>query len=923
MKLLALAAITATTFGAYEQPSKYNNDYGYKADQSGYKAEPSYNNHQSGYGYKAEPAYNHGYDEKSGYKADTGYGYQAEASYGTPAPYGAPAYSPEADPKAEWDQYWSNIALCKAEFSLNECFLECNNVKQFLNERRLQNCVTSFVRGLCGAISEKRIQKCDNGRVSITTDNCQTSAYADALLKLDQMGQNFQIKVRGRFKHEIWNFASVELALKVNNQLADCATEALLYYLSQCAKHHFFDHADAQCVEDHLENAECGFAVEDGERFDIQHLLDLLALKDDVKAYKYIKKYYGAYKHDEDEVLDALEELAEEFLVPSKDPFIIQAEYSKHKLRAGLDVCPVDYLTMNHGYDQYKIPGLPENCVAFHFRRDGPKYKPFEKESEEESKVSSRASKAPARPSKGGYALLEDAEPKPESKASAEKEEYDLDPLTPKKGIYHKCEEHYYFSKALYILTGHDIGNICYTIDGYSIKFLESGNEEELDYEWIHQELATQTLLEDSAYVEAKPKPSGKPSEPKSEPKPELADVVPPGLATCYRASWRAQKTCVSHLSEWRMKVRCCKSYAQAKKFYTKPVAKPTYKNEQYYNNGNHYNQNDQYYKQQPQPKGNYYHQEPQQSNYYKEQPKYLLEEEYAQPTKAYYGDHNYGYQQQDGYKQQQPQGYGYQQEQYPQQKQEYGYQQQANHYPEEQKYPKQEEKYAPAHYEKYSSKVYEFTKVIKSNKDHGTIVKYEEGNPVPMDNQDLIDEYKKWAEALLEARKTAQNITNNTDEYYKVLHKYKYGKHHVSYAQKFDLPNATYEHRKGFYLGGNHYARETCESLKIDIDFDAVIPLVTGKCLPQSCILSQYAACVDNPRAHYKSYKPAYKPSPYHQPYNNYYAPSAVYYRNLLSSSNDSILSFASIGFVAGVVVVALIQFVVSKRSTTTMNAL
>lgn len=232
--------------------------------------------------------------------------------------------------------------------------------------------------------------------------------------------------------------------------------------------------------------------------------------------------------------------------------------------------------------------------------------------------------------------------------------------------------------------------------------------------------------------------------------------------------------------------------------------------------------------------------------------------------------------------------------------------------------YDKPQLEHAPAPYETYSPEVYEFTKVVKSNTDNGTIELYSEGTAVPMENEDLTSEYNQWANALLEAKKAAENVTNNSSELYQVLHNYNYGYKEVSYAQKFNLPNITSgHHHEKYYLGGDKYARETCESLNIDLDFNAVIPLMTGTCQPQSCILSQYAACIENPRDEHKNFK-----KPVH--YNYYTAPllPATYGRSLLSSPQDSILSYASVGFIVGVVVVALIQFVLSKRSTpTNMN--
>lgn len=360
----------------------------------------------------------------------------------------------------------------------------------------------------------------------------------------------------------------------------------------------------------------------------------------------------------------------------------------------------------------------------------------------------------------------------------------------------------------------------------------------------------------------------------------ERTEIVPPEFATCYTASWRNQKTCVSHLTEWQMNVRCCKSYAQAKEDNTPKVyvtKAPLYA----------VPPPQQYYSTQAPP---YYQQSAPQSYY---QPQSLLEDNYETQAPAYvpptYVQPTYTA----------PQAY------------EPTYVQPT--YTAPQAY---EPTYASPTYDTYTPEVYEYTHTVVSNIDQGTIVEFSEGG-VLIGNGDLVVKYNEWADDLLEAKERAENVTENATEYLTVLKKLYYQKHVEvhDYSRTFELPKV--RTHKGYYVGNDHHSKNTCERLSIDIDFGQVIPLVVGHCYPQSCLLSQYVSCIENPADDYKRFRPTY---PQQQAAPVYYQQqvSASTYRTLMSAEGSSVMSLATIGFVAGVVVVALIQFVSSGRSET-----
>lgn len=89
------------------------------------------------------------------------------------------------------------------------------------------------------------------------------------------------------------------------------------------------------------------------------------------------------------------------------------------------------------------------------------------------------------------------------------------------------------------------------------------------------------------------------------------------------------------------------------------------------------------------------------------------------------------------------------------------------------------------------------------------------------------------------------------------------------------------------YYVGDDAAAVKIGETLHIDLDFSAVVPLVSGKCFPQACVLSQLASCMDEPDAvytydpplpEYKGqsgntyYADAYVAQPINHGYNGYY---------------------------------------------------
>jgi len=57
-------------------------------------------------------------------------------------------------------------------------------------------------------------------------------------------------------------------------------------------------------------------------------------------------------------------------------------------------------------------------------------------------------------------------------------------------------------------------------------------------------------------------------------------------------------------------------------------------------------------------------------------------------------------------------------------------------------------------------------------------------------------------------------------------------------------------------YLGETYTTTYIRDELNIKLNFNRIVPIVSDKCYPQACILSQLASCIDQPETNYENYK-------------------------------------------------------------------
>ena len=794
MKFTTVLCVTASIAAQdyHNQPQQYDKpqqDYQYQQhDNRQYQHQPQYR----------EPYHEPQHDYQKDYVRDD---YQPrDKDYAPTKAYKKKSYEDES--KENFDQFWNNLVLCDAEYDLYSCLLDCNDRHTFFNEKRIADCTVKFVSGLCGTLKATK-SKCDNGYIKLDEDNCPTAGFADSLLVFNKMVTDLNSALGVTPSYDPWVYTTIQMAITATRSNADCVITSFFNFLNQCATSNYISSHDIQCVEKHLSDSNCGFAAEDPEGWNLPYLIERYGLAGAEKVISKLKHGYG-YKKDE-EVIPALQKVLES--IADEDAHGIHSvttAYDYHTTRSSVNVCPQNWISMNENFATDGSEAIPLEAVAFHFPANGT--------------------------------------------AEFESAEVPLDPITDHT-IYNTCEKYFEATKEIYNASA-DVnpGDICVSINGYDLHFIESDQTVPLYYEEID---------------------------------------FTSGSEQCYKASWDEAKSCSSHLTEWQMSVACCKSYASV-------VADNAPKKHDKY---------DQY------------------SEYGYE----LLDEEEPQ-----YYDRQY--QQQQSYQQQQqyhePQPYHQQQQQY--------------HEP-------QPYYHKPA-VAKISRKALVFEHVVKSNSNEGSLARIDDADAVAgtipqrvvagfdrlnaelKDKCESIDFTKIYKYgALYYLQKFCEGVAHTAD----AIEAHDNPSDLLS-AGRYDAPHVEVEYKvkkHPYYVGESYASKMTCSTLEIHLDFNSIVPLVSDQCFPQACVLSQLASCMEIPEKEYSSYGYDYVNEPYgnsnsqyyheqqqyHEPahHSSGYGSSSYGYQALLAAKagQGSVAAFASIGFVAGVAVIAIAQAVINQR--------
>ncbi|KAG9403328.1 hypothetical protein AC1031_005973 [Aphanomyces cochlioides] len=153
------------------------------------------------------------------------------------------------------------------------------------------------------------------------------------------------------------------------------------------------------------------------------------------------------------------------------------------------------------------------------------------------------------------------------------------DPITPPQGIRDTCE-HFYTLSLIAFFAGVGTGDYCYSIDKYTVEFVESGEVQDLSYTPVTPtgnncsnptKGADFSALSDIAYSAITT--FNTPNTPNATLVNAsntllysqawiLASNTPDECAPAYTVSWPDPSYCPRHLARFRMHTRCCRSFA-------------------------------------------------------------------------------------------------------------------------------------------------------------------------------------------------------------------------------------------------------------------------------------------------------------------------------------------------------------------------
>ncbi|EQC32836.1 hypothetical protein, variant [Saprolegnia diclina VS20] len=498
---------------------------------------------------------------------------------------------PLAKGEKEFNQFWSSAKFCDAELALTECLIQCNVITDFASSSRVAKCIQRFSNTLCPTLPA---DGCDTGRVTLSPQNCSSDAVVAAMYTIGEIQKttigNEKAPVDLYKADNPDSFSAIKLAVTMQALVnyGNCVGGSLLNYADKCNAQNFFNSNTNTCVNDILATCNGKATNEATTRNPIQ-LGDILTTpkvlpgpptttvspslaflsEDDASKERLSANDYIRDHHTEDakevEKLSALIKGAD--AIEYRKVEVTITEHKSSENEAGLSVCPNSYTPLNYRLPfakafkpemfsavggipasvvPYDVPGFPLDDIAFHFPAQtfDPKTLTWK----------------PAVYAKGTANQFPEGTP--------------LDPLTPKGGIRDTCEK-FHFLSMLAWFAGEDTGDYCFTIDGYTAEFVESGEVHPLSWDEVQVESRcsdTQALTARQNAIKAEVTVL------KTAPKDAInalstklavdqsallgVAVATPGCASCYNIKWRDPAYCPRHIARFGMQLRCCKSFA-------------------------------------------------------------------------------------------------------------------------------------------------------------------------------------------------------------------------------------------------------------------------------------------------------------------------------------------------------------------------
>ncbi|KAG9413863.1 hypothetical protein AC1031_013072 [Aphanomyces cochlioides] len=840
----------------------YGDDQGYD-NSDDYDSQPSYNT-KSSYGskdsYGSKPSYSKDSSygsNKPSYSKDTSYGskpsksasYDSGSGYATAPSYGKKTTSaPKAttDPvKRHFDQFYDNLQYCTAENALEQCIISSDSAKDCLSEKRINTCSTQFVNSLCRNLRSSTTGSYDNGYFKATTTTCTDAALADSILVYERLIIDLVSSVVVTPEFDAWSFATIKLALSSTRNHADCVIKSFLNYLNGCAKSRVLPKKDLKCLDTALNNGKCEWANEG-----ITGLLNLdlngLATKDSKFINSALNFAFGILEQG----LTTVSKLFTGTTI--QDLQYVHTDYDFEHGKSSVNVCTLTAPWQSLGNEN----GASANLVKFHLPlqyKDADtifpelprettkketiystcdKYyadtkKKYEDRLADTSNIDQFAWQCQQMSDTSPFLIVRltadlDAECAQDSSVQQCKTFRDKTACETALGQLASDPTRITCGDSLKKLTGEDgydslalfctwvrekIGNAgdsCFVNNGYSIKFLETGETQPVTF----------------------------------------TDIVINGegvskLSVCKKASWKEPHSCNAHLTQWQQSVTCCKSYETVLRDFQAAWDKKNARN-----NGNSY--------------GKYSSRG--------------LEEEVAQP------------------------------------------------------YSNDRPTAVPA---SYSTKECPYEKILTSEADtsgnvglHGALYPMDSLFPAILSGvhnptDDLAENaltkiyHDNWETFCSGAFDDGGRVKNWCSNYATVKLYDNNEKKILAAANSGDVQVLGEAPKlNSCYLSESSTYTKLCKTLKRTWELDTVVPILSTKCFPQSCVLAQLAKCADLPE---KETGYDYVAQP--QPGYTGYIPS-YYHRALLALDTVNTGALAMAGFVAGAAVIAIAQVMLKTRT-------
>ncbi|RHY24891.1 hypothetical protein DYB32_008640 [Aphanomyces invadans] len=502
---------------------------------------------------------------------------------------------------AEFIKFWNTQQFCDAQLTFTECLLDVNVIQDFATTARAAHCIQAFTTTLCQDLSA---EGCNNGKVSVAAQSCTDDAALAALYTIADIqrvtiGDTLTpVNLFLADNPDSFTLVKSAIASQALATYGSCVTGSLVYFADQSNAQQVFGNAAGTCLNSILKTCTNGDYDNPEENnyqqsFALSDLLSKSTVWTDKELHDGVQRELladgsrpEAPKSEVELLADLLHDAPGSWATKSTKISLSPSQNAPNT--ASLIVYPNYYSAINHHLNpvatvgghsihlpthesagikpEYLVnfPGSPIHDLAFHF--------PVQVWGDDGWK--------PQAYGRGGPGAFPEGTP--------------YDPITPAGGIRDTCE-HFYTVSLIAYFAGVDTGDFCFSIDKYSVEFVESGEVQDVRFEqlavspdhegcnnpsrsaaldyltWAADE-AKRVLDDDSASDEDKAKAGSDLTGIQAS---WLAANTPERACTQgYKVSWDDPSYCPRHLARFRQHTRCCRSFANvqaAKKDKTYP----------------------------------------------------------------------------------------------------------------------------------------------------------------------------------------------------------------------------------------------------------------------------------------------------------------------------------------------------------------